>query len=233
MTSPPRSAPRATPARRGPAWIMDSSAGQPVTCPPRAGWITHVAIAERRAGPRRRCWYIREPEDRRPAHPSRSSAGGPRNVGGRQVRGSRDIVQFAGGGPRRNGRPGPVSPGLAGAGRAHRARLLGVRRPGLHLRAGPNVAPQLSLGLLASLQSGDHAGAPAGLGTTAGGSRSCAPPTRRADNVSVVKEALAQLESWPRRGRPSAQPPAAGRGAGGKSARSWPAGGLQAEDGQQ
>jgi 4-hydroxy-tetrahydrodipicolinate synthase len=64
-----------------------------------------------------------------------------------------------------------------------------------------NVAPQLSLGLLASLRSGDHAGA-LRIWNDCRRFEELRAADSSADNVSVVKEALAQLELARRDVRP-------------------------------
>jgi 4-hydroxy-tetrahydrodipicolinate synthase len=93
-----------------------------------------------------------------------------------------------------------------------------------------NVAPQLSLGLLASLRSGDHAGA-LRVWNDCRRFEELRAADSSADNVSVVKEALAQLELARRDVRPPSRLlPDPVRGEISKILAGW---GLHAEDGQR
>ena len=123
--------------------------------------------------------------------------------------GVKDMVQFAG--VARDAGAGPVH--LAGrAGRADRARLLGVRRPGLHLRAGQRrpAAVARPAGLAAQRRPRRR---PAGLERL--------PEVRGAARGRLVGGQRQRGQGGPGPagagppGRPSAQPPAAGPGAGG------------------
>jgi 4-hydroxy-tetrahydrodipicolinate synthase len=92
-----------------------------------------------------------------------------------------------------------------------------------------NVAPQLSLGLLASLQSGDRAGA-LRVWNDCRRFEELRAADSSADNVSVVKEALAQLELARRDVRPPSRLlPDPVREEISKILAGW---GLHAEDGQ-
>ena len=110
------------------------------------------------------------------------------------------------------------------------APAAGRTAPGLHLRAGQRGPATVARPAGARCSSGDHAGA-LRVWAECRAFEELRAAESSADNVSVVKEALAQL-GWPAgtSGRPAACcPTRCAR----KSARSWPAGACRPRDGQR
>ena len=112
---------------------------------------------------------------------------------------------------------------LAGLAELTAPGLLGRTAPGASPPGLVNVAPERPVGMLDTLRGGDCAGGDEDLGGDAGAFEELRAADSSADNVSVVKEALAQLGLARRDVRPPSRllPDPDPRRRSARSSRSW------------